>query len=39
MHLLTNLPNRVDALRIAEIYRNRWGIETAFQEVAENLAG
>lgn len=39
MHLLTNLPNRVDALRIAELYRNRWGIETAFQEVAENLAG
>ncbi len=39
MHVLTNLPHRVDALRVAELYRNRWGIETAFQEVAENLAG
>lgn len=39
MHILSNLPRRVEALRIADLYRNRWGIETAFQEVAENLAG
>lgn len=39
MHILTNLPSRIGALRIAELYRDRWTIETAFQEVAENLAG
>jgi len=39
IHLVTNLPKRVGAVRIAELYRDRWRIETAFQEVAENLAG
>lgn len=39
VHLVSNLPARVDAKRIAELYRNRWKIETAFQEVAENLEG
>lgn len=37
IHLLTNLPSRVSALKIADAYRTRWTIETAFQEVAQNL--
>lgn len=37
--LLTNLPQRVGALKIADLYRQRWTIETAFQEMAENLEG
>ena len=39
IHIVTNLPKRIDALRIATLYRKRWTIETAFQEVAENLEG
>lgn len=39
IHILTNLPQKVTAVRIAELYRKRWKIETAFQEVAENLHG
>jgi IS4 transposase len=39
VHLLTNLPRTVTALRVAELYRGRWTIETAFQEIAENLSG
>lgn len=39
IHLLTNLPKRISGLRISTIYRDRWKIETAFQEVAENLSG
>lgn len=39
IHLVTNLPKRISAIRIADLYRNRWQIETAFQEVAENLEG
>lgn len=39
IHLLSNLPARVSALKIAEAYRQRWTIETAFQQVAENLEG
>lgn len=39
--LLTNLPARgsgaVSALRVAELYRGRWTIETAFQELARDL--
>ncbi len=31
--ILTNLPVTVDACTIAELYRKRWRIETAFQEV------
>jgi IS4 transposase len=31
--ILTNLPATVDACTIAELYRKRWRIETAFQEV------
>lgn len=39
IHLLTNLPKKVGALQIAELYANRWQMETAFQEMAENLEG
>jgi hypothetical protein len=39
MHIVTNLPKRISAVRIANLYRKRWTIETAFQEVAENLEG
>lgn len=39
IHLVTNLPKRIGALCIADMYRDRWQIETAFQEVAENLEG
>lgn len=38
LHILTNLPETTaDAGRIAELYRNRWRIETAFQELATYL--
>jgi len=39
IHILTNLPQRITALRVAELYRKRWKIETAFQELAANFAG
>lgn len=39
IHILTNLPQSVTALRVGDLYRKRWTIETAFQEMAENLAG
>ena len=39
IHIVSNLPKRVDAIRVAELYRDRWQIETAFQEVAESLEG
>lgn len=39
IHVLTNLPRKVRARKIAELYRARWKIETAFQEMAENLQG
>jgi hypothetical protein len=35
--LLTNLPQAVDTLVIAELYRNRWGLETAFQKLESHL--
>jgi hypothetical protein len=38
IHLLTNLPaEAADALRVAELYRTRWRIETAFQELTMHL--
>lgn len=37
IHLLTNLPNRVPARRIAELYRSRWRLENAFGEMATCL--
>ena len=39
IHILTNLPKKVGALKIAKLYADRWKIETAFQEMAENLEG
>ena len=39
IHIVSNLPKRIGAIRIAELYRDRWQIETAFQEVAESLEG
>jgi IS4 transposase len=40
IHLLTNLPVRDARARvIAELYRRRWTIETAFQELEATLAG
>lgn len=35
--LLTNLPEAVTAVRIAEIYRRRWTIETQFQFLTQSL--
>jgi len=39
--VLTNLPDRgpgaVSGLRVAELYGDRWSIETAFQELARDL--
>lgn len=37
IHLLTNLPKRVGAQRVASAYRKRWKIETAFQQLAVTL--
>ncbi len=39
IHVVTNLPVRVGAIHIAEIYAGRWTIETAFQKMAESLEG
>jgi IS4 transposase len=39
IHIVSNLPKRIDAILIAELYRDRWQIETAFQELAESLEG
>ena len=35
--IFSNLPKDVDAIKIAEIYRQRWGIETAFQKIEKYL--
>jgi hypothetical protein len=38
MHLLSNVPAQdANALRLAELYRKRWTIETAFQEITTTL--
>lgn len=39
VHIITNLPKRWAAIQIADLYRQRWTIETAFQNMAENLSG
>jgi IS4 transposase len=40
IHLLTNLPAKdAKARTIAELYRKRWTIETAFQELTATLNG
>jgi hypothetical protein len=35
IHVLTNLPATVGALKVADIYRKRWTVETAFQELGQ----
>jgi hypothetical protein len=37
LHLLTNLPPKVSALQVADLYRRRWTIETLFFEVTTTL--
>ena len=37
VHVLTNLPSRVSAKSVANAYRKRWNIETAFQHLATTL--
>jgi IS4 transposase len=40
IHLLTNLPETAaDAQAVARLYRNRWTLETAFQELEASLQG
>lgn len=40
IHILTNLPREVaSAKRCAELYRKRWTLETAFQELQATLSG
>jgi IS4 transposase len=40
IHILTNVPGEVaDAITIAELYRKRWTIENAFQELGQALRG
>lgn len=40
IHILTNLSEEeASAERIAEVYRKRWTLETAFQELEKTLAG
>jgi Transposase DDE domain len=38
IHILTNLPAKAaDAITVAELYRKRWTLETAFQELEATL--
>ena len=37
IHLLTNLPKKVSACRVAEAYRGRWSLETAFAKLTQDL--
>jgi hypothetical protein len=37
IHLLTNLPAKVGAAKIAELYRRRWTLEQAFNELTTQL--
>ncbi len=40
IHILTNLPEAAaDAVKVAELYRKRWTLETAFQELESSLNG
>lgn len=38
IHIITNLPAKVGALKVADLYLNRWTIENAFQELGQALA-
>ena len=33
VHILTNLPRRITGKQVAELYRKRWTLETAFQHL------
>jgi len=35
LHVLTNLPAAVRAVKVADVYRKRWTVETAFQELGQ----
>ena len=37
IHVLTNLPKRVRGVKIAELYRRRWTLEQAFNELTTHL--
>jgi IS4 transposase len=40
LHILTNLPRKVaGAIEVAHLYRRRWTLETAFQELEASLNG
>jgi hypothetical protein len=39
IHVLTNLPAAVNACQVAELYRRRWTLESAFQELESTLHG
>lgn len=39
IHILTNLPKKITAFAVADLYHNRWTIEIAFNELAQNLEG
>lgn len=39
IHILTNLPSKIPARKVTLLYQRRWKIETAFQQLAENLHG
>jgi Transposase DDE domain len=40
IHILTNLPKKeAGAIKVADLYRNRWTLETAFQELEASLNG
>jgi IS4 transposase len=38
IHVLTNLPEKITAKQVAELYRKRWTVETAFQELEAALS-
>jgi hypothetical protein len=38
IHMLTNLPRKTTAQQVAELYRKRWTVETAFQELEAALS-
>jgi hypothetical protein len=39
IHLLSNLPESIDACQVAELYQQRWTIEVAFGELEATLEG
>ena len=40
IHILTNLPKeKANAIKVADLYRKRWTLETAFQELEASLHG